>query len=182
RRLLEAGLGGCRLTWIGSVDGGLEELDEFRLSRASRAAIRRSNESTRLRMAALTSAGILTQRSSGRGGLALMPSDVTERDQWRKSLLTVKAYPKSGVRSRSRPSNPWQQANWSSSLHFSNSQPSRNGLCRLLNHTMSESAGHSPVHAVVGEGAGSLVPPVALMAGSLVPFWSNGPGTPAGGG
>ena len=97
-RILEAGLGGCRLTWIGSVDGGLEELDEFRLSRASRAAIRRSNESTRLRMAALASAGILTQRSSGRGGLALMPSDVTERDRWRKSLLTVKAYPKSGVR------------------------------------------------------------------------------------
>ncbi|MGO9815389.1 MAG: helix-turn-helix transcriptional regulator [Isosphaeraceae bacterium] len=33
----------------------------------------RSNESTRLRMAALASAGILTQRPSGRGGLALIP-------------------------------------------------------------------------------------------------------------
>ena len=51
-RLLEAGLGGCRLAWSGSVDGGLEKLDEFRLRRASRAATPRSNKSTRLRMAA----------------------------------------------------------------------------------------------------------------------------------
>ena len=40
RRLFEVGLGGGRLTWSGSVDGDFEELDEFRLSRASRAAIR----------------------------------------------------------------------------------------------------------------------------------------------
>ena len=47
---------------------------------------------------------------------------------------------------------------------------------------LSESAGHFPVVAGFGEAAGGLVPPVALTAGSSVPFWPNGPGMPAGGG
>ena len=47
---------------------------------------------------------------------------------------------------------------------------------------MSESTGHLPVVAGTGEATGGLVPPVALTAGSAVPFWPNGPGMPAGGG
>lgn len=47
---------------------------------------------------------------------------------------------------------------------------------------MGESVGHFPVVAGFGEAAGAGVPPVALTAGSSVPFRLNGPGARAGGG
>lgn len=74
------------------MEGGLEVFDESWLSRASRAPIRCSKDRTKARMAAWTSAGVLAQRSAGSGGLALMPSDVIDRGQWRKPLLAVNGY------------------------------------------------------------------------------------------
>ena len=68
----ERGRGGRRLTCKGSGEGGFEESDESRRSRASRSAIRRSRDWTRASTAAWTSAGALSQRSAGIGKVELM--------------------------------------------------------------------------------------------------------------
>ena len=63
----DGGTGGRRLTFTagGSVEGGLEELVEFWLSRVSRSAIRFSSEAMTARMAAWASGGTVIQRDSG---------------------------------------------------------------------------------------------------------------------
>ncbi len=74
------------MTWSGSAEGGFVE---FRLSRASRPAIRDSKVWTKARMAARTSVGVLAQRFSGNGGGAFTPSDVIEKARGRKSLFLL---------------------------------------------------------------------------------------------
>ncbi len=56
----------------GSVEGGLEELVEFRLSLASRSAMRRSIASRTTRMTACAAAGTVLQSSSGMGGVRVI--------------------------------------------------------------------------------------------------------------
>jgi hypothetical protein len=64
------GAGGRRLTFTAgwSVEGGLEELVEFRLSRTSKSVIRFSKETMTARMAVWASAGTVSQSDSGIGG------------------------------------------------------------------------------------------------------------------
>ena len=59
------GRGGCRLTWSGSVEGGLEEFEEFWPSRASSAAIRRSRPCSSARIGRLRVGGDLVPELSG---------------------------------------------------------------------------------------------------------------------
>src|SRR4029077_6952329 len=75
------GAGGLRFRPIGSDEGGLEELVELSLSRASRSATRWSNSAIRprsdsktARRAACASGGTVFQRDSGIGRVGLIHS------------------------------------------------------------------------------------------------------------
>src|SRR6516165_2341807 len=70
----DGGAGGRRLTLTagGSVEGGLDELVEFWLSRASRSAIRLSREAMTARRAAWASGGTVLQSDSGIEGCGLI--------------------------------------------------------------------------------------------------------------
>jgi hypothetical protein len=69
----EPAAGGRRLTWVEPEDGGRDELEGSRPRRASRSAMRRSDEATRVRMAARTSGGVLARDASGISGPDALP-------------------------------------------------------------------------------------------------------------
>jgi hypothetical protein len=71
----QRGLGGERLRIGGSDEGDLEELVEFRLSRAWRSATHRSYSWIKAQIAAFAAGGICCQSSSGIGGSAFMQLD-----------------------------------------------------------------------------------------------------------